>query len=249
MKYDVLITVAEKDFNKLRFVYDSIWCDLEGVGGVYIISNIEIPNNVKIACVNYFLDQQVLDLDFSRFTGKIKTREGWYRQQFIKLLQEVTGDNYLVMDADIILNRKLIVVENEKPFFLLGKDQHNKPYFDLMKKVFDLDRVYPYSFINEIMFFKRSIIKHLLHSTSLNIYGFFELVLNELNRNNQISGFSEYELYGNYVAKYFPDTYNYKYTKTAEKGKKGLWEDAEIEKMVRTLCVSDVDIIKIHSWL
>lgn len=249
MKYDVLITVAEKDFNKLRFVYDSIVNNLDGVRRVYVISNVKIPQNKTISGIKYFLDSQVLDLDFSRFTGKIKEREGWYKQQFIKLLQEVTRDNYLVVDADVVLNRKVQVIINGKPVFLLGRNQHNKPYFDLMKTVFDLDKVYQHSFINEIMFFKRDIIKHLLSYMGVNKYGFFELVLNQLNKADQISGFSEYELYGNYVTKYFPNEYSYKHMRTYPNGKDREWTEYEIQKYIDSFKGLDYDILSIHSWV
>ena len=249
MKYDVLITVAEKDFNKLRFVYDSIINNLDGANQVYVISDVKIPANKAISGIVYFLDSQVLDLDFSRFTGKIKAREGWYRQQFIKLLQEVTSDNYLVVDADAVFNRKIKVIINGKPLFLLGKNQHNKPYFDLMKNVFDLDQVYPHSFINEMMFFKREIIKHFLSYMKVNKYGFFELVLNELNKTDQISGFSEYELYGNYVTKYFPNTYSYKYMNTYSNGKNRVWAEDEIQKYITSFKGLDYDVISMHTWI
>lgn len=249
MKYDVLITIAQKDFNKLRFVYDSIVNNLDDVSQVYVISDVKIPINKAIPDIVYFLDSQVLDFDFSRFTGKIKAREGWYRQQFIKLFQEVTGDNYLVVDSDVVLNRKIQVVINDKPVFLLGKEQYNKPYFDLMKNVFNLDRLYPHSFINEIMFFKRDVIRHFLSFMNVNKYGFFELVLNELNKTDQISGFSEYELYGNYVTRYFPNTYNYKNTFTYSIGKNRMWTEDEIQKYIDSFKGLDYDIISMHSWI
>ena len=103
-----------------------------------------------------------------------------------------------------------------------------------MEKIFDLERVYPHSFINETMFFKRSIINHFLDSFKIDPKGFFELILNEVNRVNEMSGFSEYEFYGNYVTKYFKDSYNYKYLKTYLGGKYGLWNEDEDQ----TVCKS-----------
>jgi hypothetical protein len=226
--FDVLITVADKDFNKLRFVYDSIKNNLEGVDKVYIVSNVRIPQNKAISGIIYLTDDNVSDFDYSKFTGVIKERTGWYKQQFIKLFQEVTRDDYIVIDADVVLNKKINIVMKGKPSFLFGKNQYNEHYFRLMKNLFNIEKVHPYSFINEIMYFKRDIITHLLSSLGVNKYGFFELVVNELNKENQVSGFSEYELYGNYVAKYFPDIYNCQYLETKSKGRSGVWTDFHI---------------------
>ena len=43
MRFDVLITVAEKDFNKLKYCIHSILANLVGVEQIYIVSNVEIP--------------------------------------------------------------------------------------------------------------------------------------------------------------------------------------------------------------
>jgi hypothetical protein len=247
--FDILITVAEKDFNKLRFVLSSIERNITGFDEVYCISNVKIPKNAKECWVNYVLDSEVLDFNFQRMTGTIKARQGWYKQQYIKLFQNVTSDEYLVVDADVYFNKKIEIIENGKPTFLFGTDQFHPPYFHFMKNMFDLERVYPFSFINELMYFKRGMIQHILSSIKVNKYGFFELSVNELNKENNASGFSEYELYGNYVTKYFPTLYNYKYIKTYSTAKKEVWSDQDIRKHIAQFKYSDIDILKIHSWL
>ena len=247
--FDVLIVAAEKDFNKLRFVYNSIMDNLEGVENVYIVSNIKLPQNKAISGTINLTDEQVLDFDYTKFKGVIRDRTGWYKQQFIKLFQEVTKDDYVVVDADVILNKKINIVENGKPSFLFGKNQYNRPYFNLIKKLLKLNRVYSYSFINEIMFFKREIIFHLLASLKVNKYGFFKLIVNELNKRNHPCGFSEYELYGTYTTKNFPDAYNYTHLKTKNKGISRLWTDSEIINYVNKFKASDYDLITLHSWI
>ncbi len=246
--FDVLILMHEKDFLKFRFVYESLLINLEGVDKVHCISNVKIPKKQVITGVEYYLDDAILDFDFSRFEGVVKVRKGWYRQQFIKLFQQVTSDDYLVVDSDVYFNKKINIIENGKPSFLFGNDQHHLPYFRFMETVFNLDKVYPYSFINEMMFFKREIIKHMISSTGFNIYGFFELVIKVLNEINEESGFSEYELYGNYVTKYFKDSYNYKYLKVKRYSKHRIWEEDEIQKYINSVKESNYDLITYHSW-
>jgi hypothetical protein len=247
--YDILIPVAEKDFIKLQFVWESIINNLSGFNEIYCISNVKMPKSLKLPGIRYFTDSDVIDFDCMRFTGAIKNHESWYIQQYIKLFQNITSNDYLEVDADVFFNRKVNIIENGKPSFLFGRDQNHLPYFNLMKKVFNLEKVYPHSFINETMFFKRSIIKHLLDSLRIDPHGFFELILAEVNRANEMSGFSEYELYGNYVTKYFKDSYNYKYLKTQLGGKYGYWNEDEIRQYVDFYKGSDFDLISMHSWI
>jgi len=247
--YDILIPVAEKDFIKLRFVWESIIDNLSGFNEIHCISNVKIPSALKVPGIWYYTDKDIIDFDYMRFTGTIKGHEGWYVQQYIKLFQKVTSDNYLEVDADVFFNRKVDIIENEKPCFLFGRNQNHAPYFNLMKNLFDLEKVYPHSFINETMFFKRSIIKHLLDSLGVDAKGFFELILNEVNKVNEMSGFSEYELYGNYVTKNFKDSYNYKHLSTRLGGKYGYWSEDEIRQYVNSFKGSDFDLVSMHSWI
>jgi hypothetical protein len=247
--YDILIPVAEKDFVKLRFVWESIIENLSGFDKIYCISSVKIPQSLKLPSLEYYTDTDIIDFDFLRFTGTIKNHEGWYIQQYIKLFQKVTSDDYLEIDADVFFNKKIDIIENGKPTFLFGRDQNHLPYFNLMQNIFNLERIYPYSFINETMFFKRSIIWQLLDSINVDARGFFELILNEVNRVNEMSGFSEYELYGNYVTKYFKNSYNYRYLKTQLGGKGSLWKEDEIQRYVNYYKGTDYDLISMHSWI
>jgi len=246
--YDIVIPLAEKDFNKFRFAYDSIVKYLSRFKDIYCISPVEFPKHLKISGVLYYLDEDVIDFDFSIFKGKIADRTGWYKQQFIKLFQTVTGDDYLVSDSDNIYTNPIKLFNGEKPIFLLGQDQEFLSYFILTKRLFGFGREFPYSFINEVMFFKRSIIKELVNSTGLTNEGFFQLIVSELNQTQQNSGFSEYELYGNYVTKYHKDLYDYEYLSFINKNKHRMWTDDEIEREIRKYS-GTCSMIKIHSWI
>lgn len=242
--FDILILLAHKDFSKFKYVYDSL-INIPGYNKVYCISSENVPE--KISGVNYFTDKDVIDFDFSKFTGNVQLNSGWYVQQFIKLFQQVTLDNYLVLDSDTIINKKINIIENGKPSFILGRDSLHKPYFDLMKRLFDLERVYNHSFISEIMFFKRKFINKMLSFYGIDKYGFFNMVSDEINRVNKIVGFSEYEFYGNFVTKYLPEVYNYKYIKATMRGKSSVWTDSDILIFIKLH--EDCDIISFHTWL
>lgn len=245
MLFDVLVVVAEKDFTKLPFVIDSIQKNIRGFSKLYCVSNEPVPDHLRREGVGYFLDMDVVKFDFNKIN--LQKRRGWYRQQMIKLFQNITVDNYLSVDADVIVNKPLEPLLRGKPVFFFGKDQHHVPYFDLMQRVFGLGREYPHSFISEMMFFKRSVIQHLLSTYNFTADGFFARVMAEVNRQSHPSGFSEFELYGNYVMKHFKDLYQIKQLNTEVNGKHAKWTEAEIRQQIAAH--SDKDIISMHTWI
>jgi hypothetical protein len=244
--FDILITIAEKDFNKLRFVEESIENSIEGWNDIFIISPVAIPDERIYMSNQLFTDKDVLDFDFSRI--KMESRRGWYRQQFIKLFQEVTADNYLVIDADAYINKPL-EINPAHPDFYLGKDQHHLPYFKFLKDVLNLDRVYPHSFIAEMMFFKRGVIKYMLNELKMDKQEFFNVAVDKINEIDNGSGFSEYEMYGNYVTKNWPDFYGYKSIEVSHQWKKREWTDNEIRQYIEKYKNTNYNILTMHSWM
>jgi len=245
--FDILILAAEKDFNKLKFVYESINKNIINYNKIHCITNKKIEDKEKISGIEYYTDDDVVNFDFSKFKGNVKIRKGWYAQQYIKLFQNVTLSNYLIVDSDIYFNKK-IEIDINNPTFFLGRNQHHRPYFEFMKRFLNLDRVHNYSFINEIMLFKKENIQKMLDVLKMTPNDFFESSVEILNDINQISGISEYELYGNFVTKYFPNTYNYKHIKTHLGGKHSVWDDQEVLNYIKMYENTDYDIISMHSW-
>lgn len=245
--FDILIVTAPKDYDKLPFVLDSIDRNVTGFKDIYIISPTIIPH--KYPDIIYHLDKDVIDFDFSGLTGRNKGREGWYKQQFIKLFQNVTSDDYLVVDSDVYFNRPINIIENDKPSFLLGQNQYHEAYFKTMVKVFGFGKCYEHSFINEVMYFKRNIINGLIDRFSNNgenLYQSFKYFIDCINEIDDPSGFSEFETYGNFVTKNFPEAYNYKHLKTHSEGKHKIWT---VEEYINKYKDQDFDLLKMHTWL
>jgi len=240
--FDILITVAQKDFNKLRFVVNSIQKRIDAYHNIYCISDMPMPD--KLNGVQYYIDDDVIDFDFSKID--MVNRRGWYKQQFIKLFQEITVDNYFVIDADVIINKPL-EINTAHPFFFFGKDQSHQPYFTFLKDVLDLERAYPHSFICEMMFFKRVFIKYMLSELGVDRREFFDICAKEINKINDGSGFSEYEMYGNYMTKHFSGLYQYKNIKVMHQAKKRLWNDDEIKAYISEY--KDYDLLTMHTWI
>lgn len=244
---DILITTAPKDFNKLKFNYESIVRNIEGIDEVIYVSPVVIPSeylpNKDVLC---FTDAGVLDFDF--FLINDAKRRGWYRQQFIKLFQELTLSNYLVVDSDVFICKPL-EVSDTRPIFYLGKDQLHQPYFNLMKDLVNLDRVYPHSFISEIMYFKKDIIDEIVSYVGVDEYAFFYKCVSYINEANDPSGFSEYELYGNFTTKYFPGLYQYEHIKVLSKALKRKWTNEEIQQYITSNKDQGFDLLTMHSWI
>jgi hypothetical protein len=237
-KYDVLIVVAEKDYNKLNFLINS----LENLNplpeNICIVSPTDIVEKHK-KCI-YYLDDDVLDID----KGKIKYRPNWIYQQFVKILQNITpNDNYLVIDSDIFLNKKIDVFLDGKPNFFITINQYHQPYFNYLNH-FGINKVYDTSFISEIMMFNKDKIKEFLSSIGYCEESFLNKSLELIDSNCYIS---EFEFYGNMILSNYPNSYNFKNIKTKVFGKQSKWNNNEIITLINAN--RDLDIISYHTWL
>lgn len=81
MKFDIFITAAPKDYNKLPYVLSSIHQNIKGFDEIIICSPTEIYLDVK-----QVRDKDILDINLS----KINYRSNWIYQQFLKLFQFIT---------------------------------------------------------------------------------------------------------------------------------------------------------------
>jgi len=242
--FDLVIMAAQKDFNKLGYLYQSIRDNIGGYGTIYYITDVPVKN--KFLGITYVTDNEIIDFDFTKIRDK--SRHGWYRQQFIKLFQDITWNDYLVVDGDVWINKKM-EIDEKKPVFYLGVDQNHSPYFKLMKNVANLDRVYSHSFICEIMLFKRDLISLMLKELGMSKVEFFNRCVEEINNNDHPSGFSEYEFYGNYVTKNWPNMYEYKHINIMERAKKRAWTNKEIEQQIKVCKDLNYDLLTMHSWI
>lgn len=135
--------------------------------------------------------------------GDVK-RAGWYFQQFIKMEYSLCCDDqyYLVWDADTIPLKKINFLDDGVCLFN-PKTEYHEPYFKIMSRLLKTNIGYPgYSFISEGMIFNTEIMKELIEIIDKTEYPgaiWYEKILNAIDRQNlNHSGFSEFELYGNF---------------------------------------------------
>jgi len=224
MKYNIIIPVAFKDYLFLRktLYYINMFLNPEHI---YIITNKEmsccLPSSIKKDKKCTILDEDNI-VPFITFKTidkllhvhkTLHPRTGWYLQQFIKLgfalSKYCNTDYYLSWDADTLPIRHIEFFDQDnKPYFSM-KSEYHQPYFNTIKKVLNVTKVNEHSYISEHMMFNKSIVKNLIENIDNNIIlgnSWFEKII-FATEPNELCPFSEFETYGNFCMKYYPDLY------------------------------------------
>lgn len=179
----------------------------------YIDGNTIIPGMSKESIAEAIIKRQ-------REAGiqELANRAGWLLQQFIKYGYSVYSgeEEYLVWDADVVLNREIEFKKDGKPKFILYDHHMHIEYLPTIKLLLG-ETLHPqgeYTFVNPYMLIKSSIMKEMLDAISDNdkVSGdnWWEKCINAMPvKDLSHSGFSEFETYGEYVISTHPDAYLY----------------------------------------
>lgn len=254
MKFDVFIPISLKDRNKLKFLIPSIGKYIPNVNSIIVTSYAKDVEEIKehlpvvsLYPITVISKESILPVDLSR----INYRPEWIHQQYLKLFQNVTTTQYLTIDSDVIINKNLPMFEDGKPVCYIGQDQYNEPYFKFQKEILDLSRVYPHSFINDMNFFNRDIIKEMLQRSGYTVESFIEKSF-DIITDDCFPG--EPEIYGNYAQKYHPDKYVIRQAKTLQTARWAhnyddiVWTDEEIIAEIEKMSLTDYDMATLHTW-
>jgi len=167
----------------------------------------------------------------------------------LKMLQNVTAnDNYLIIESDCLILSKIDFFENNKTIFYLCRDQYHQPYFNFSSKILNLEKTYPHSFISEFMMYDKKKIKDMLRESNCeNEKDFLELIYNNVNLNCYPA---DYELYGNFCMKYYPNDYLVKPLDYNFYGRESnvspFWNDDEINNLIEIN--KNKSTISFHTW-
>ena len=133
--------------------------------------------------------------------GHKVNRSGWLFQQFLKLSGKIgTCDNYICIDADhILINKHVFLTTNNVPVFYMSSENHG-PYYRNIEKLIGMKRFSSLSYVAHKMIFNKNNLVELQKEIERENEGktWIEAILYHYNR-NELSGFSEFELYGNFV--------------------------------------------------
>ncbi|UZR92531.1 DUF5672 family protein [Chondrinema litorale] len=210
---DIIIPVVEKDLVTIPYVIDFAKQNIKHpIGKIYLIS----PSSEKIKKVAQSLqccwvnEDTVLPIKKSEIEYKVNNedRSGWLFQQLLKLSADQIAENnaLLILDADTVFIRPR-VFEYKGKQLLDHSDEWHPPYFDTYYKLTGYQPSSVLSFVAHYMLMEKdkliALRKHIEQHTQLN---WIEAILKHTDRNS-MSGFSEYELYGNFVLRKFKKEY------------------------------------------
>jgi hypothetical protein len=139
------------------------------------------------------LETDVLKIDKLR----LRHRPNWIYQMMLKIFQNVTSnDNFLVIESDCVILKKLEFFNENKTIFYLGRDHYHQPYYTFNQRLLGIGREYDHSFISEFMMYDKKVIKELLNKKNCNsVEDFLEFLYHYVDSDCYPS---DYDLYGNY---------------------------------------------------
>lgn len=245
--YDIFLCSAKKDYNKIKYTVQAIKDNVTGYKNIFLCTPTKL--NLNINGVIQCLDREVLDINPFQF----KYRPNWIYQQMLKLFQNITpNDYYATIDTDILINRKMCYFNSEgKPVWYMGWEQNNRPYFEFQEKMFGYGRVHNHTFIADMNFFNKKIIKEMLDRFG---YDFNSYIKKSIEVINDKCYPAENEVYGSYIHKFHPGMYEYKELKFDVGGRvqkdphQFIYSEEEIEKIIKESKSNNFDIITMHSW-
>lgn len=234
-KYSIIIVAHSSDLELAKQNIPVIYHFLKPKQ-IVIISNKDAIFEIKQMKFSYvkFMDEDKImpSLNLEEIKNLMQKRypyverAGWYFQQFLKMAYAtICADEwYLIWDADTIPLRKLSFFTKDGKGILDIKSEYHKPYFRTIKKILGINKIIEGSFISEHMLINKKAMIELIYQIEQNseIKGikFFEKVIYALNiKELKGNGFSEYETYGNFVMKNFPEIYSVRKLRTLREGK------------------------------
>ena len=207
---DVVIPIIAKDLRILPLCLQGVRnCVQHPIKDIYVVA----PYQDEIVCFCKsnglkFVDEttifgygpQRLDIQIPIANGETWNRSGWLFQQLVKLSGAVgTCRYYLCIDADhVLINPHVFLTEDMIQVFYMSYEEH-QPYYDNIKRLIPDLPLASLSYVDHKMLFDKEQLSLLHEILGRQANGsWVEAILNAYDRSN-FSGFSEFELYGNFV--------------------------------------------------
>ena len=209
---DVVIPIVAKDLHILPLCLEGVRQQVSHhIKDIYIVAPAE-QDIVKFCETNnlHFVDEtsvlgfspKELNIVITNPDGTTRNRSGWLFQQLIKLSGKVgTCQHYLCIDADHVLIRPhVFLTEDNKTVFYMSYEEH-KPYYENIHKLMPGLSLDTLSYVDHKMLFDKEQLKQ-LHNALCKQTGcsWIDAIINNYDRTN-FAGFSEFELYGNFIQK------------------------------------------------
>ena len=134
-----------------------------------------------------------------------KDRSGWLFQQLLKLGADAIcrEKHFFVIDADtILIQAQKFEIDNK--LLLLHADEYHSPYFEVNRKLTGLSEVTAFSCVAHQMLFSTERLQALkAHLEKIHKKPWYQCITDFCDY-SQISGFSEFELYGQWSLQKYP---------------------------------------------
>ncbi len=202
VRLDIVIPIIEKDLPTLPYVIRGIRSQImHPLGNIYLVA----PESQKIReAAEQFKAIFVLEDTVLPKFRQSPPKAGWIKQQYLKLNadQFVQNEDYLVVDADTAFVRPQV-------FEYFGKTIFNAHFnYTIARKVMvqralNLNKLYNFCFTIHHMHIEKSKLKALKERLEQIHQKPWQDALNELDVPE--GGFSEYELYANFVLSEYPN--------------------------------------------
>jgi len=245
---DVVIMVGPDDLSILDIQLEYTRSNVIGLRTIYLVcadSSIQKPGCVT---VNERQFPVTIDDIASKHGGVRRPRNGWYLQQLLKLyvFAGIPGisQRYLVIDLDTLFLRPTKFITRGKALYG-WRDEYHPPYFDHLRKLeLGVQKVFAdKSGVAHHMIFDVSIIKEIIEKVETKHNDtFYNVMLDAVDcagldddEYNDYSGYSEYELYFNYVFSYHTDKVRLRELSSKNTG----YDETD----------SDHDYISCHAWM
>lgn len=226
-KYDIVIPLSVVDLQTFEKNYPIIRKNI-AYRNIVVISSKKLQfDDKKFPNIRVIDEDTIIDgLSLSTIKAYKKIlsgtiiRSGWYFQQFLKMAYALIckADYYILWDADTIPLKPICLFDAYgKPYMDYKElyDDGDRDYFITLKRLFHgepLVKSNQHSFITEHMVIKTSIMRELIGQISANgiVSGkpFWENIMNAIDLSYiNLSGFSEFECYAEYMLKYHHEEY------------------------------------------
>lgn len=207
---DVVIPVTDKDLTILPLTLEGLRRNVTNrIAAIYIVARDTAA--VREVCTRYgtvFIDELQIMGYGPGHLGLIVSqppvdRSGWLYQQLLKLSGRIGDSRWIVtIDSDHILLRPHTFVCADGKSVLYRSSERHTPYYDNIRRLIGLEVTSPLSYVAHKMVFDRNGLKRLQADIEKANPGrkWDEAILDSIDRSH-ISGFSEFELYGNWLPK------------------------------------------------
>ncbi|WP_063311811.1 DUF6492 family protein [Pseudovibrio sp. Ad26] len=161
----------------------------------------------------HIVETDILSEDVLKFQAARKRLNGWYRQQFIKLSFPyfIQDERVITFDSDTRPVRAVTFWDAQERSIFYSSDERNANFLKPVPTLIGGNETHPYSFVSHCMGFERERMLE-LHRIIEKRTGlpWHKGILNCVH-DDCLTGFSEFELYGNFMHQFHSDKILLKY--------------------------------------